>query len=393
MRHSGFRWFFFTNVVAMMADNIEHVISYWVMFQKFHSPALGGFAVLSHWLPFLFFSIPVGSLADRFDPRRLVQIGMAMFMAVSLCWGLLFATGTLQMWEAMLLLVVHGFAALFWNTSNQMLLYGLVPPEDLRSAVRSNASARYLGVLAGPAVGGAMLLALGPTAGILLNATYYLPLALWLIVAPRPPVASVVRAVRSLSDIARAIVEVAREPTTLTMILLAGAAAAFIGNSYQAQMPNFAQDLGHGHPGSAYSMLLAADAAGAIGAAILLESFSATLRPRTALLFALGWCAALAGFALTRSYPVALICLFAAGFLELSFSSLAQTIVQLRAPEAIRGRVIGLYVMASLGGRAFAGITVGILGALVGVHLSLPLAAAGLAIVVVLLLAKAPRDA
>jgi hypothetical protein len=52
MRHPRFRWFFATYFLAMMADNIEHVISYWVMFQKFHSPALGGFAVLSHWLPY-----------------------------------------------------------------------------------------------------------------------------------------------------------------------------------------------------------------------------------------------------------------------------------------------------------------------------------------------------
>ena len=48
----------------MMADNIEHVISYWMLFQKFHSPALGGFAVVSHWLPFLLFSVPVGALAE-----------------------------------------------------------------------------------------------------------------------------------------------------------------------------------------------------------------------------------------------------------------------------------------------------------------------------------------
>ena len=41
----------------MMADNIEHVIRYWAVFQKFHSPALAGFAVLSHWLPFLLFIV------------------------------------------------------------------------------------------------------------------------------------------------------------------------------------------------------------------------------------------------------------------------------------------------------------------------------------------------
>lgn len=59
-------------VMAMMADNIEHVISYWMVFQKFHSPALAGFAVLSHWLPFLLFSVAVGGLADRLDPRRII---------------------------------------------------------------------------------------------------------------------------------------------------------------------------------------------------------------------------------------------------------------------------------------------------------------------------------
>jgi len=52
MRHPGFRAQFITFVLAMMADNIEHVISYWMVFQKFHSPALAGFAIVSHWLPF-----------------------------------------------------------------------------------------------------------------------------------------------------------------------------------------------------------------------------------------------------------------------------------------------------------------------------------------------------
>ena len=70
-----FRAYFFGAASAMMADSIEHVISYWMIFQKFHSPALGGFAILAHWLPFLFFSVYSGALADRFDPRRIIQIG------------------------------------------------------------------------------------------------------------------------------------------------------------------------------------------------------------------------------------------------------------------------------------------------------------------------------
>src|SRR6188472_1780479 len=90
MKSSPYRAQFLTYVLAMMADNIEHVISYWVVFQKFHSLALAGFAVLSHWLPFLLFSVAVGGLADRFDPRRIIQCGMLLFIVASAGWGIFF---------------------------------------------------------------------------------------------------------------------------------------------------------------------------------------------------------------------------------------------------------------------------------------------------------------
>ena len=64
-----------------------------------------------------------------------------------------------------------------------------------------------------------------------------------------------------------------------------------------------------------------------------------------------------------------------AGFFELAFNAMAQTLVQLNAPTDIRGRVIGLYNMASLGLRTFSGVTVGLLGSLIGVHWSLALSA------------------
>jgi hypothetical protein len=161
-RYRGFQIQFTTYVLAMMADNIEHVISYWVVFQKFHSPALGGFAVVSHWLPFLMFSVASGALAERFDPRRVIQCGMALFIIASLSWGYFFITGTLQVWHAMVLLVIHGCAGVLWQTPNQLLLYDIVGPADLISAVRLNATARYVGVLVGPAMGGFISLRSAP---------------------------------------------------------------------------------------------------------------------------------------------------------------------------------------------------------------------------------------
>ena len=162
----------------MMADNIEDVISYWVMFQKFHSPALAGFAVMSHWLPFLLFSVASGALADRFDPRRLIQCGMGLFVLASLGWGYFFLTDTIEVWHAMVLLLIHGCAGVLWATPGQVLLYDIVGPADLPSGVRLNATSRYLGILVGPAVGSAILLAFGPAYGILLNTVFYLPSAL-----------------------------------------------------------------------------------------------------------------------------------------------------------------------------------------------------------------------
>jgi MFS family permease len=236
-------------------------------------------------------------------------------------------------------------------------------------------------------VGGAMLIWLGPSRGIFLNACYYLPAILWLWRLRFHREAAGRTAVRGLKDVLGTLREIANRPAIVAMSLLAAAASAFIGSGYQAQMPNFAVDLGHGNPGAAYSVLLAADAAGALTGGFLLETvggFKTT--PRTAIFLAMGWCCALAAFALTKTYALALICLFTAGFFELSFSSMAQTVVQIEAPANIRGRVLGVFAMASLGCRAFSGITVGLIGALLGVHISLALAAGALFIVVCILL-------
>ncbi|MEY9361818.1 MFS family permease [Bradyrhizobium yuanmingense] len=394
MRSVPYRLQFASYVLAMMADNIEHVISYWVVFQKFHSPTLGGFAVLSHWLPFLLFSVAVGGLADRLDPRRIIQCGMLLFIVASAGWGFFFLTDTIQMWHAMLLLVIHGCAGVLWQTPNQLLLYDLVGPADLPSAVRLNAMARYLGILVGPAVGGLIMLTLGPSHGIIFNTLFYLPMLLWLFWAPVRDKSVAARrfAVRGLADIVLTIRAIGTQPVLSAMTWLAGLTSFMIGNAYHAQMPGYAGDLGHGDPGVSYSVLLAADAAGAVLAAIALESWGRLKgTPRTAILLAMLWGAALLGFALVPVYPVAIALLFFAGFFELSFNTMAQALVQLNAPHDIRGRVVGLYNMAGLGMRAFSGITVGVAGAAIGIHWSLGLSAAVLLALLCLLYGRAAR--
>lgn len=383
LRTPGFLPFLITFFLTMMADNIEHVLSYWIMFQKFNSPALGGFAVVAHWLPFLLGSVFVGALNDRYDSRRLIQAGGALFMCVSMGWGYFFVTGTLEMWHAMVLLVLHGCAGVLWMTSSQLLLYDIVGPAGLPSAIRLNASARYLGMLLGPGIGSLVMQTVGPTRGIFLNAAIYIPLLIWLYKAPygRNFRASVAtgpkRAIKGIGDIIDTIREVKGIPVLVTMILLSGAASFFIGNSYQAQMPKFATDLGQIDPGFAYSALLGADAAGALIGSLWLE-FSggfARLRPLLPLSLSIAWAFSLGAFALTTNYAFALLTLFFAGFFELSFSSATQILVQLNAPNEIRGRVLGLFNMSSAGLRTFSGLTVGLVGSVLTVQTSLAVAA------------------
>lgn len=376
----------------MMADNIEHVISYYVAFQKFHSPALGAFAVVSHWAPYLLLASWSGALADRFDVRRLIQISMLMFISVSIGWGLLFMTDTLEEWKAMVLLIVHGLAGVLWAPASQVLIHRIVAPSQLPNAVRLMATGRYLAFLLGPAVGSIVLLPLcGPALGIFLNALIYLPMVLWLIKAPYGPETRrvAVQSVRGLADFTATVRVVAKNPVLLSMTVMIGASAFFIGNAYQAQMPGFAVDLGHGRAGFAYSVLLGADAAGGLAAGIILEG-GGLLPPnaRVAFTLALGWCMALAGFALSSSYALAIPLLFTAGFLELSFNSMAQSLVQINAPSEIRGRVLGVFAMSASGMRTFSGLSVGLLGAAIGIHNSLAISGAALAVVLVALMSS-----
>ena len=358
--------------LMMMADNIEHVITYWELWQRFHSPALAGFEVISHWLPFLLLSVPFGQLADRFDCRRIIQLGALLFAAVSIAWGFLFATGTLTVGAACLLLVLHGTAGALWGPAEQLMLHDFVEPAELPSAVRLNATFRSLGILFGPVVGALLLFGIGPVAGILVNALFYAPIIVFLLVTPftghtrdlgarRPP--------SGFREALRTFRLVRTDRTLLSMLVLAGLGSFFIGASLQTTMPVFADRLGAGSSsGLAYGALLFATGAGGVVGGVLLEATNRV--PPTvasAVVSTLAYGGAILAFALTGWYWLALVLLFVGGVANLASMSISQTVVQLLAPPGERGRVVGLYGIAANGLRMGSGLTVGLLGQAIGV--------------------------
>jgi MFS family permease len=378
IRFPQFRFLAIGFLLTMMADNVEHVVSYWVIFQKFHSNSLGGFAVISHWIPYLLFSLPAGMLAERKDPRRLIQLGLLMFIVCSGSWAYLFITDNLQLWMAMVLLILHGLSGVFWTTATQIILYDIVEKETLPSAVRTLATARYMGLIVGPGVGAGLMVLFGPKYSLFINCLFYLPNFIWLINAPHKndPSKTLVLPFQGFRDLWSTFYEMRRFRDIFTVTLLAGGASFFIANSYHAQMPSFADDLGHGNPGLTYSFLLASDALGALTAGLLWEYLGYKKLPsiRSALIFASIWAFSLGLFSLSTIYYFSVFILFIAGFSELTFNTTAQTIMQLNAPQESRGRLIGLFNMASMGLKFGSGIFVGLMGSVIGTHWSLVLA-------------------
>ena len=401
LRNPSCRIYLAGGMLAMMADNVEHVITYWVLWQKFHSPALTGFEVISHWLPFLLLSPYFGALADRHDCRKLIQGAQGLFMTVSVCWGLLFLTGTLQVWNACVLLILHGMAGALSRPAEQLMLEDFVGPADLPSAIRLNSTARSLGILLGPVVGSALLLGLGPVRGIFANVAIYLPLTVLMArtkftghlrggLAPRARV-GVLGAAKVFRD-------VSRDRVLVSMIVLAGLGSFFVGTAIQTAMPAIATTMGTSSTGTAYGVLLFANGLGGVLGGLLLEGTGwLKLSVRAAV-----WSTAVYGlssalFALSHDYVVAALLLVIGGVANLAAMSITQTVVQLRAPREKRGQVIGLYGVGANGMRIGSGFTVGLFGAVVGLRWSLGLSAAAMclctAIVAGYIAAGTRRDA
>jgi len=379
--HRDYRNYFLLALIGMTAESIEHVASYWVIYESFHSPTLGGFAVISHWVPFLLFSVYAGALADRFDCRKLIQIAQGLLMLVSLTWGLLFLTGALRGWHAAALLMLHGMAGVLVSPPIQLIVYDIVGPEHLASAIRLNAISRYISMLIGPAVGGAIMLALGSGVALLLNVLLYLPLTLYLFGMPYTGHGSAGREPRRVLRLGRAEARrrrgaVRSEPRIIRMIVLAGATSFFVGTAFQAQMPEYAHQHGSEHVDVWYTVLFSANAAGAVIGAVMLESVAALQGGvRAAIVCAAIWGAVMAIFPFAHGYAAAVTLLVLGGVFNIAYTSMAQAVVQILAPPDLRGRVVGLFNTSMLGLRAGSGLTVGVIGALIGVELSLTLSA------------------
>lgn len=362
--------------LSMMADSVEHVLTYWVLWQIFESPGLVGFQIVSHWLPFLLFSVYAGALAEKYDCRRIIQVAQVLFMGVSLGWALLFLSGSLEMWHACILLILHGVAGSIWMPAEQLMLYDYAGEEELPSAVRINATFRSLGFLLGPVIGSFLLTTIGSTNGMFVNIFLYLPLTIFLIKTKatghrrdREPKTQESKERVAIWRAFSVLKTVSENKKILSMIILTALSAITIGSTMSNAMPVFAEKLGvPGFLDLSYGLLLFANGVGGVIGGFLLEaSGKVPTTVKTAVFSSILLGATTIIFASSNSLPLAVLALFIGGFARITSDSTEMSIVQLESPEKERGRIIGAYSMFGSGMMIFSGITISVLGALVGI--------------------------
>jgi MFS family permease len=180
----------------------------------------------------------------------------------------------------------------------------------------------------------------------------------------------------TLFDSVRVLREVRSNRLIVSMIVLAGLTAITIGGAMQVVMPEFATELGAGSAGLAYGVLLLANGAGGVLGGFLLEA-TGILRPsaRAAIISTVFFGITTLVFAVVPLYGIAVVALLIGGVANMASMSIAQSIVQLEAPPADRGRVYGVYGVFSSGLRVGNGVTLAFLGTAVGIPQSVAICA------------------
>jgi len=353
-----------------------------------HQPVWTGLVAAAAFLPNGLLAPLGGALADRLDRRRWLMVTTAGEMAMAALLAVMAATGTITPPLAVVVAFLGGCAGAVGFPAYQAMLPDLVEHrEDLLAAVSLSSAQFNLGRVVGPALAGVALGLGSYTAAFALNAVSFAAVlvALALVVIPPPaPLQGPPRLLRRIAEGARA---AAREPGCRSAIALIGV-VALLASPFIALVPAMAIDalgLGGGHRGSVgTAVLVTAQGLGAVLAALVLPGLARRYgRGRQVVTALLVLPAVLVLYALAPTLWWSAVALFLVGFTYLGVLSGLNTVVQLRAPEAVRGRVLGLF-MLSLGTIYPIGAVVqGAIGGQVGVRAVTASAAVLLAVVLI----------
>lgn len=336
----------------------QSVAQSWLVFRLTGNPFDLGVLGIVTWAPVLLGAAWGGALADRLDRRRLMMATQALFVVVNAIQAVLVGTGRIQLWMIFTLAALNGAVMAVDSPTRQVYVFQLVGRERLASAVGLFEVVINASRVLGPAVGGVLLAAVGTAPCFAFNAASYLPM-LWMLWVFRPDPVQRQAAGEpgsgprgGLRDGLRL---VWRDPAIRSCILIATGASMVFNLGVPA--PPFASRVLH-LGGGGYGALMAAFGLGALPGALMAASARGEPDGRRLRVLALLTGVSVVATAYSPVVPGAFVALALSGFFSIWLIAAANTLVQLRAGPALRGRVMGIWTMALPGSYPVSGLLV-----------------------------------
>ena len=348
---------------------MQRVAQDWLVLELTHGSgtALGITSGLQ-FLPLLLFSLWGGMIADRYPKRRILMVTQATMGALALILGVLAVTHSVAIWQVYALAFGLGLATVVDNPTRQAFATEMVGRGGLANAIALNSAVFNLARIAGPAVAGVVISLLGTPAAFLVNAASYGAVLISLQLMRPSELHVVARVPRAKGQLREALRYVKDRPALWMTLVLVFFVATF-GMNFQVTNALMSREV-FGTGAASFGIASTMFAVGALGGALLAARRS---RPTTALLFVTAFTFSVLEV-ITGLMPYFwsfLVLLVPTGLALLTFTTAANSAVQLGTTADMRGRVMGLYMLVFLGGAPLGSPLVGWVAEVFGPRMSL----------------------
>jgi MFS family permease len=344
----NYRLFAAGQVVSNTGSWMQRVAQDWLVLELTHDSGTAlGITTGLQFLPLLLFSLWGGVIADRYDKRHILMMTQAAMGALALILGLLAAAGTVRIWHVYLLAFALGMVTVVDNPTRQAFAVEMVGKDAMANAIALNSAVFNLARIAGPAVAGLVIGAVGTPAAFLLNAASYGAVLIGLKLM-RPGELHMAAAVpRTRGQLREALSYVKARPGLWMPMVLLFFVSTF-GMNFQVTTALMSRTVFH-TGASAFGLASTAFALGALGGALVAARRG---RPTLSLLLAtsLAFSVLEVTAGIMPGYLTFLVALVPTGLAMLLFSTAANSGTQLNTAADMRGRVMGLYMLVFLGG-------------------------------------------
>ena len=357
-RHPNYRLYFAGQTMSLVGTWIQTVAQAWLVLKLTNSAVDLGIVAALQSLPILLIGWFGGAFADRLPKQRLLVLTQTAMMLLAFVLGVLVSTHQVQIWHVYVLAALLGAANAFDAPTRQSFVLEMVGRDDLMNAVALNTMTFNMARIVGPAIAGILISLVGVTISFYLNGLSFLFVIGGLLLMRQDRFFAVEAAARMSMrrSLAQGFQYVRHTPTALTITGLVAVLGLF-GFTTNVLVPLFADDvLRVGATG--LGVLFSAMGVGSLVAGVL-AAFSQEARWSRMLAGALGMAIAEIAFAFSRSYVLSIVLMGLIGMCMFTFITAANTGIQQRVPDRLRGRVMGIYMAVNMGSQPFGAMASG----------------------------------